>query len=112
MKRMIITEEQFKKLLTHEMPKIAFSPLRKNRFDISLEVFKNNLNEGMYKTYPVDFVLKHFRKYIGFSTDWKEFVRKFPSCPGFITNVVGENGNEYIEYRKTVNRCIPCFPKR
>ena len=21
-------------------------------------------------------------------------------------------GNEYIEYRKTVNRCIPCFPKR
>ena len=98
MKRMVITEEQFKKLLGHETPRVAFSPLRKNRFDISWDDFKREINEGFYKTYPVDFVLKHFRKYIGFSTDWKEFVRNFPKHPGFITNVVGENGSEYIEF--------------
>ena len=98
MKRMMITEEQFKKLLGHETERVGFFPLRRNRFDISLEIFKEQINEGLYKTYPVDFVLKHFRKYIGFSTDWKEFVRNFPNCPGFITNVVGENGNEYIEF--------------
>ena len=99
MTKIILTEEQFKNLLSHEISGKAYVPLRKNRFPMN--IFSGKLDEGLYKTYDISFVIKHFCDYLGVSSDYGEFARNVDSYNGFITKVSGENGEEYIEFVAT-----------
>lgn len=96
MAKIVLTEDQFRKLLGHEIRKSAYIPLRKNAF--TTNIFRQSLDEGMYKTYDIDFVVRHFCGYLGFSRDYEEFASNVDRYNGFITKVSGENGEEYIEF--------------
>lgn len=93
-KKIFLTETQFKNLLSHEVKKIAYVPLRKNERNI----FKMPLSEGLYKTYDIDFVVKHFCGYLNFTKDWDSFANNPDGYNGFITKVAGENDEEYVEF--------------
>ena len=94
-KKIVLTESQFKNLLSHEIGKIAYVPLRKNIGD---NIFKTPLDEGLYKTYDIDFVVKHFCAYLNFTKDWGTFANSPDGYNGFITKVAGENDEEYVEF--------------
>jgi len=107
MKKIVLTENQFKKLLSHETRKTAYTPLRQNIF--STNIFKQELDEGYYKTYDIDFVVRHFCGYLNFSNDWNAFATDPDRYNGFITKVDTENNEEYIEL---VSVDDPVFLKR
>ena len=96
MKKIIITEDQFKNLLGHEVGGGIYFPSRKNAF--TKNIFRQRLDEGLYKTYDIGFVVKHFCEYLGFSSDWSAFSTDIDRYNGFITKVSGEGGEEYIEF--------------
>ena len=91
---MVLTEEQFKKLLSHEIRNVAFIPLRKG----TTNIFRQELNEGLYKTFDIDFVVRHFCSYLNFTYNYHEFVNDPDRYNGFITKVSGDNDEEYIEF--------------
>lgn len=93
--KIVLTEEQFKKLLSHEIKRVAYIPLKKAFIP---NIFRQNLNEGLYKTFDIDFVVKHFCDYLNFTKDWSSFSNDPDSYNGFITKVAGENEEEYIEF--------------
>lgn len=93
--KIILTEEQFKKLLSHEIKRIAYTPFRKT---FPVNIFRQKLDEGLYKTYDIDFVVKHFCGYLNFTKNWNLFSNDPDRYNGFITKVSGENGEEYIEF--------------
>ena len=93
-KKILLTESQFKNLLSHEIKKMAYVPLRKSNRNI----FKMSLSEGLYKTYDIDFVVKHFCGYLNFTKNWGTFANNPDGYNGFITKVAGENDEEYVEF--------------
>ena len=93
--QIILTEEQFKNLLSCEIKRAVYIPLRKT---FTTNIFKQELNEGLYKTFETDFVVKHFCGYFNFTKDWSTFANDPDRYNGFITKVAGENGEEYIEF--------------
>lgn len=52
------------------------------------------LVEGIYKTYPIDFVIRHLCKYLRFSDNWDEFRNDIETYCGFVTKVLNDN-HEY-----------------
>lgn len=93
-RKIMLTEEQFKNLLSHEIRNVAFIPLRKG----TTNIFRQELNEGLYKTFDIDFVVRHFCTYLNFTYGWNDFTNDPDRYNGFITKVYGDNGEEYIEF--------------
>lgn len=94
-KKIILTEEQFKNILGFNSDHIYKSLKPKNFFT---NIFENEeLDEGIFKTYDISFVVKHFCKYLNFAKDYSIFANHPEQYNGFIINVVGDNNMEYIE---------------
>lgn len=95
MKKIIITEQQFKNLIEfHNSNNNWIKKLEKHTFD---KFNKDDLNEGIYKTYPIDFVVKHFCGYLNFADNYSLFCNSPSQYNGFITEVKSENDLSYIE---------------
>lgn len=95
MKKIVLTEEQFKRLLSHETKTSAYIPFKKGP---GINIFRQELDEGLYKTFDIDFVVTHFCSYLRFTGDWNAFATSPDSYNGFITKVAAENSEEYIEF--------------
>ena len=95
-KKIILTENQFKQLLGHVVKENLYKP--HGIESLPVNVFKNRIDEGMYKTYSIDFVVRHFCQYVGFTDDYSKFLSNPDVYNGFITKVSAENGLEYIEF--------------
>ena len=95
-KKIILTEDQFKNLLGFKWD--GYSPTY-GPFDMNVFYFKDKglIEEGVFKSYDIDFVVKHFCSYLRFSDDYSKFASSPSGYNGFITKVSGENGLYYIE---------------
>ena len=93
-KKIILTEEQFRNLL--QFKNRGYTP--KTNYCSKTNLFKNKyINEAIFKTYPIDFVIRHFCQYLNFANDYQKFATNPKNYCGFITEVVSENGLSYIE---------------
>lgn len=93
-KKLIITEEQFKNLLGYDPTdkgNYIFNPFRILEKDFDL------IKEGLFKSYDIDFVVKHFSKYLRFADNYSVFAYNPSQYNGFITKVLNENNLYYIE---------------
>lgn len=95
-KKIILTEDQFKNLLGFKWD--GYSPVH-GTFNMNAFYFKDKglIEEGVFKTYDIDFVVKHFCSYLQFSDNYSKFSSSPSSYNGFITKVASENGLYYIE---------------
>lgn len=96
-KRLIITEEQFKKLIEFKGKKYY----QRNKVFLPENIFllreNNIIEEAVFKTYDINFVIKHFCEYLNFANDYKIFASNPSNFNGFITTVEGANNLSYLE---------------
>lgn len=104
-KKIIITEEQFKKLLEFEGKIYDFRLHRFPSDNFSLYE-KGLIEEGIFKTYDINFVIKHFCHYLDFANDYGKFANNPSQYNGFITKVYSENNLNYLELVVTEKESI------
>ena len=95
LKTIILTESQFKNILNFKNDE-KYLPKQKVLLG---NIFEGEIiDEAIFKTYDINFVLKHFERFLNFSRNYSIFATFPESYNGFITSVKGENNLDYIEF--------------